>query len=196
MGGLSKSLKALGVGLGIYTAHGNLTCQRFPGSLGHETQDAALYKEWGVSFVKNDWCWHKEDNKTKHLDAFNALRDALIATGVPMAYSIHWNYADPVGGPGCAEGVDCPLPLTANMWRVGGDIGPNWGSVLRLVDINTGHSVGASPGAWNDMDMLEVGNGMTAAQDKGHFTMWCIMASPLIAGNDLRKMTPRALSTK
>ena len=83
MGGFSKSLKAKGVGLGIYTAHGNLTCQRFPGSLGHEKQDAALYKEWGVSFVKNDWCWHNEPDQSKHLAAFNAMRDALNATGDP-----------------------------------------------------------------------------------------------------------------
>lgn len=188
MDGFSKELRAKGIGLGIYTAHGNLTCQRFPGSLGHETQDAALYKEWGVVFVKNDWCWHNEPSQSAHLDAFNAMRDALNATGVPMVHSIHWNYAD-TPGPGCDRGVDCPLPETANMWRIGGDIGPNWGSVLRLIDINTGHGAGAAPGAWNDMDMLEVGNGMTADQDRGHFTMWCIMASPLIAGNDLRKMS-------
>jgi alpha-galactosidase len=114
MGGFSKSLKALGVGLGIYTAHGNLTCQRFPGSFGYETQDAALYKEWGVIFVKNDWCWRKEENQTKHLDAFNAMRDALNGTGVPMVHSIHWNYDD-TPGPGCPRGKDCPLPLTSNM---------------------------------------------------------------------------------
>jgi len=57
-------------------------------------------------------------------------------------------------GPGCDRGVDCPLPETANMWRIGGDIGPNWGSVLRLIDINTGHGAGAAPGAWNDMVCL------------------------------------------
>ena len=143
MGGFSKSLKAKGVGLGIYTAHGNLTCQRFPGSLGHEKQDAALYKEWGVSFVKNDWCWHNEPDQSKHLAAFNALRDALNATGdphcfwaawpgfvdqiqmtsemfvrpgVPMVHSIHWNYGD-TPGPGCARGVDCPLPETVSATR-------------------------------------------------------------------------------
>ena len=90
MGGFSKSLKAKGVGLGIYTAHGNLTCQRFPGSLGHEKQDAALYKEWGVSFVKNDWCWHNEPDQSKHLAAFNALRDALNATGDPHCFWAAW----------------------------------------------------------------------------------------------------------
>lgn len=83
------------------------------------------------------------------------MRDALGKTGVPMVHSIHWNYAD-TPGPGCQRGVDCPLPATANMWRVGGDIGPSWGSVLRLLDINANHSAVAGPGSWNDMDMLEV----------------------------------------
>ena len=242
MGGFSAALKAKGIGLGIYTAHGNKTCQQFPGSLGHEQQDAALYKKWGVVFVKNDWCWRTEPSIEKHLVAFNAMRDALNATGVPMVHSIHWNYAD-VAGPGCATNVDCPLPQTAsqphivtsppsllqngtnngvlrcgwqpstlrcwvqntsriqnkkdvspilfndwytvqaNMWRVGGDIGPKWASVLRLLDINANTSRGASPGAWNDMDMLEVGNGMTPDQDRAHFSIWCIMASvPTRAG--------------
>lgn len=83
------------------------------------------------------------------------MRDALGKTGVPMVHSIHWNYAD-TPGPGCQRGVDCPLPATANMWRVGGDIGPSFGSVLRLLDINANHSAAAGPGSWNDMDMLEV----------------------------------------
>lgn len=150
MGGFSKALRAKGIGLGIYTAHGNLTCQKFPGSLGHEKQDAALYKDWGVVFVKNDWCWHNDPRQSAHLDAFNAMRDALNATGVPMVHSIHWNYDD-TPGPGCDRGADCPLPDTANMWRIGGDIGPKWSSVLRLIDLNTGMSASAAPGAWNDM---------------------------------------------
>ena len=74
----------------------------------------------------------------------------LVGAGVPMVHSIHWNYGD-TPGPGCARGVDCPLPETANMWRIGGDIGPNWGAVLRLLDTNTAGS-GAGPGSWNDMD--------------------------------------------
>jgi hypothetical protein len=108
-----------------------------------------------VVFVKNDWCWHHEEDPSKHLAAFNAMRDALGKTGVPMVHSIHWNYDD-TPGPDCPRGVDCPLPKTANMWRVGGDIGPNWGSVLRLLDINANQSAAAAPNSWNDMDMLEV----------------------------------------
>ena len=87
-------------------------------------------------------------------------------------------------------GVDCPLPSTANMWRVGGDIGPNFGSVLRLLDIDEAHAQAAGPGSWNDADMLEVGNGMNTAADKAHFSLWCMLASPLVAGNDVRTMSP------
>ena len=176
----------------------------FPGSLGHEVADAASYKAWGVVYVKNDWCWHKEENQTLHLDAFIAMRDALNATGVPMAYSIHWNFDD-TPGPGCALHADCPevLSSVANLWRVGGDIGSNWNAVLRLIDIDTDRaSAGeanisryAAPGSWNDADMLEVGNGMTAAQDRAHFAMWAMLASPLIAGNDPRSMTADTIAT-
>lgn len=188
MRNFSAALSSRGVGLGIYTAHGAKTCQGYPGSRGHEQADAASYASWGVVYVKNDWCWHHEPNQTAHLSAFNAMRDALNATGRPMVHSIHWNYGD-TPGPGCEKSVDCPLPATANMWRIGGDIKANWASVLRLVDIDEGHEGGAGPGAWNDADMMEVGNGMNEAQDKAHFTMWCMLASPLIAGNDVRTMS-------
>jgi len=194
MKAFSNGLGKIGVGLGIYTAHGNKTCQAYPGSLGHEAQDVQLYEEWNVVFVKNDWCWRGYDNVTAHLNAFNAMRDALNATGKPIVHSIHWNYKD-VHGPGCTEGEDCPLPGTANMWRVGGDIGPQWDSVLRLVDTSQENAAAAGPGAWNDMDMLEVGNGMTDEQDRAHFTMWCILASPLVAGNDVTNMTAATAAT-
>ena len=146
MGGFSKSLKAKGVGLGICepsngpspfcrlktvaadTAHGNLTCQRFPGSLGHEKQDAALYKEWGVSFVKNDWCWHNEPDQSKHLAAFNAMRDALNATGDPHE---------------CFWALDFVDQMISECW---------WGQACRWCTPSTGITgtprAPAAPGAW------------------------------------------------
>jgi hypothetical protein len=195
MASFSASLARRGLGLGIYTAHGAKTCQGFPGSLGHEAQDAASYASWGVSFVKNDWCWHNQPNQSAHLAAFAAMRDALNATGTRMVHSVHWNYGDTTGPGGCAHGADCPLPDVANMWRIGGDINAGWGSVLKLIDTETGHAAAAGPGRWNDADMLEVGNGMSADQDRAHFSMWCALASPLIAGNDPRTMSEATRAT-
>eukprot|EP00041_Stephanoeca_diplocostata_P029771 m.886676 g.886676 ORF g.886676 m.886676 type:complete len:412 (-) comp23628_c0_seq4:1741-2976(-) len=199
MKNFSDELAVRGIGLGIYTAHGKLTCQKYPASLGYEEIDAKTYASWNVVYVKNDWCWRNEPNMTKHLNAFNAMRDALNKTGRPIVHSIHWNYAD-VAGPGCPRNIDCPLPNTANMWRIGGDIRPNFETgVLRLIDIDAPHASQARPGAWGDADMLEVGNGMTVEQDQAHFSMWCILASPLVAGNDLSAMsvdTKRILTNK
>jgi alpha-galactosidase len=117
------------------------------------------------------------------------LRDALNSTGRPITYSVHWNY-DNTKAPTCATGVSCPLPSVANMWRIGNDIQCDWeNSVLRLIDVDTPLAANAGPGRWNDADMLQVGNGMTEDQDRAHFTMWCMLASPLIAGNDLTTMS-------
>lgn len=195
MGYLSAKLSELGLGLGIYTAHGPLTCQDYPGSLGYEKQDVALYNTWNVTYVKNDWCWRLPNvTQEMHLNAFNAMRDALAALERPVVHSIHWN-SDAVPGPNCALGVDCPMPDTANMWRIGGDIGPVFTKgVLRLLDADAKHAAAAGPGSWNDADMLEVGNGMAEEQDKAHFSLWCMLASPLIAGNDLRTMTAATIA--
>lgn len=195
MSAFSRALSSRGLKLGIYTAHGNLTCQKYPGSWGHEAQDARLYAEWEVDFVKNDWCWHKEDDPKPHLAAFARMRDELAIqanrTGRPVIYSIHYNTQDSnPPRPDCTRGAfNCPLPDYANMWRVGGDIRPNWASILRLIDLSMSRVSAAGPGAFNDADMLEVGNGMTTDQDRGHFGMWCIMASPLVSGNDPRKQS-------
>ena len=185
----SNDLAQYGLGLGIYTAHGNFTCQSYPGSYGYEEADARAYASWNVRFVKNDWCTcHPGKPAVPDLPAFDALRDALNRTGRNMVYSVHWNYAL-TKGPTCAKGVSCPLPDVANMWRIGGDIGPHWNSVLRLIDIDTPLAANAGPGHWNDADMLEVGNGMTEDQDRAHMTMWAMLASPLVAGNDVRTMS-------
>eukprot|EP00656_Telonema_subtile_P027772 TRINITY_DN29940_c0_g1_i1.p1 TRINITY_DN29940_c0_g1~~TRINITY_DN29940_c0_g1_i1.p1 ORF type:complete len:192 (+),score=11.68 TRINITY_DN29940_c0_g1_i1:81-656(+) len=81
------------------------------------------------------------------------------------------------------------MPAVSNMWRIGNDIHPDWSDVLRLIDIDREHASAAGAGSWNDADMLEVGNGMSTDQDRAHFSMWCLLASPLIAGNDPREMS-------
>jgi alpha-galactosidase len=196
MRSFGDKLRARGMGLGIYTSHGNLTCQKYPGSYGYEAMDAAAYASWGVSFVKNDWCSNRSGfPAVDDLPVFDAMRDALGAAAAaagtpPMVYSIHWNYWNTKGpGPGCPLATSCPLPAVANMWRIGNDIGANWNSVLGLIDVDEPLAANAGPGRWNDADMMQVGNGMTEDQDRAHMTMWCMLSSPLVAGNDVRTMS-------
>jgi alpha-galactosidase len=121
------------------------------------------------------------------------MRDALRASGRPIFYSIN---------PGNGQNDLCPpntcslsLPTIANMWRIGFDIAGNWGSVIRLIDANAKLDSYAGPGHWNDPDMMEVGNGLNDTEGRAHFSLWAIMAAPLIAGNDLRKMSAATKAT-
>jgi len=189
----SKGLK-----FGIYNCAGATTCAGYPGSRGFEYQDAKLYAEWGVDFLKYDWC---DTENLNAKGAYQTMRDALNATGRPILFSI------------CEWGDNEPWKWgkeMGHMWRVTGDIINCW-------DCKVGHGTWSSlgvwpiiklrkdirkysgPGHWNDFDMMEVGNGMTAAEDRVHFAMWAMLASPLIMGNDLRsasKATIEILTNK
>jgi len=187
---LADYVHSKGLKLGIYSDAGNTTCAGRPGSRGHEYQDAKTYADWGVDYVKYDWCDTENINPE---GAYTTMRDALHATGRPMLFSIcewgdhqPWLWATDVG----------------HSWRISGDIYPcwdcsySWGSwsswgVLKILDMRKDLNLRqyAGPGKWNDMDMMEVGNGMTAAQDRAHFSLWAMLNSPLIAGNDLRNMS-------
>ncbi|GHO70698.1 hypothetical protein KSC_095900 [Ktedonobacter sp. SOSP1-52] len=167
-----------GLKLGIYTDAGTATCQGRPGSYNHEQQDANTYASWGIDYVKEDWC------NTSGLDPqtqYVKMRDALANTGRAIVFSI------------CDWGTNSPWswgPATGNLWRTTGDISDSWSSMLSNLDSSSQHASSASPGAWNDPDMLEVGNGgMTTTEDTSHFSMWAIQAAPLIAGNDLSSMS-------
>jgi alpha-galactosidase len=167
-----------GLKFGIYTDAGRRTCQGRPGTYGYETIDARTYAEWGVDYVKEDWC------NAEGLDAptqYAKFRDALLATGRPIVLSI------------CEWGSHEPWtwgPTTGNLWRTTGDIEDRWSSMVSLVDLNAQYASAAGPGSWNDPDMLEVGNGgMTTDEYRAHFSLWAIMAAPLMAGNDLRTMS-------
>ena len=168
-----------GLKLGIYTDAGTMTCEKRPGSLDHELQDAKTYASWGIDYVKIDWC-HTEglDPKTQYAK----FRDALAQCGRPIVFSI------------CNWGRNQPWtwgPATGNLWRTTGDIQDKWASVLKILDNpSQQHADAARPGAWNDPDMLEVGNGkMSDVEYRSHFSLWAMMAAPLIAGNDLRTMS-------
>ncbi|MEU5366226.1 NPCBM/NEW2 domain-containing protein [Streptomyces sp. NPDC005925] len=169
----SKGLK-----FGIYTSAGTKTCSNigFPGGLDHEYSDARQFAAWGVDYLKYDNCNNQGvDAQTR----YRTMRDALAATGRPIVYSIcewgqnkPWEWASDVG----------------HLWRTTGDISDNWGSMLSILKKNLPLAAYAGPGHWNDPDMLEVGNGgMTATEYRSHFSMWAVMAAPLLIGTDLRK---------
>jgi alpha-galactosidase len=178
MKSLADYIHERGLKFGLYTDVGPKTCQGRPGSLGYERQDARTYAEWGVDYVKVDWC---------HADSLVAptqyarFRDAFGATGRPMVLSIcewgrnrPWEWAQEVG----------------QLWRTTSDIQDSWESLLWNLDANERHHEAAGPGHWNDPDMLEVGNGGMATEEyRTHFSLWAMMAAPLMAGNDLRSMT-------
>jgi len=188
MKALADYIHSLGLKFGIYSDAGWKTCAGKPGSRGHEYQDALQYARWGVDYLKYDWC-NTEGLKAE--GAYLTMRDALYAAGRPVVFSI------------CEWGENKPWEWGKNighLWRTTGDISAvfegvidhgTWSSlgVLKILDLQEGLRVHAGPGHWNDPDMLEVGNGMTVNEDRAHFSMWCLLAAPLIAGNDLRNMT-------
>jgi alpha-galactosidase len=189
---LADYVHARGLKLGLYSDAGAKTCGGRPGSRGHEYQDARTYAAWGVDYLKYDWC---ETAGLKSEGAYTTMRDALRAAGRPILFSIcEWGDTKPWGW---AKDV-------GHSWRTTGDITACWdcelshGSwssfgVLKIMDRTAALRQYAGPGHWNDMDMLEVGNGLTPDEERAHFSIWAMMASPLISGNDLRSMTPATL---
>ena len=195
---LADYVHSKGLKLGIYSDVGATTCGGHPGSRGHEYQDAITYASWGIDYVKYDWC---DSKGLSAVGAYTTMRDAIRSAGRPMMFSM------------CEWGDNKPWEWAADVghsWRTTGDIYPCWdcefnhGSwsqfgVLRILDKQAGLRKFAGPGHWNDMDMLEVGNGMSEDEDRAHFAIWAMMASPLIMGNDLRSMpeaTRRILANK
>jgi len=175
---LADYVHAKGLKFGIYTDAGTKTCQGRPGTFGYEAQDARTYAAWGVDYVKEDWCY------AAGLDAptqYAKFRDGLAAAGRPIVLSLcEWGYNQPWGW----------APKIGNLWRTTDDISDSWTSMLGNLDQSAQHGTVAGPGAWNDPDMLEVGNGgMTDDEYRAHFSLWAIEAAPLIAGNDLRSMS-------
>ncbi len=182
---LGDYIHAKGLKFGIYSDAGTKTCGGRPGSQGHEYQDALQYARWGVDYLKYDWCSTGVRNAE---EAYATMADALRATGRPILFSL------------CEWGNSRPWLWGAkigNMWRTTGDItdkwegkhGYSWG-VASIVDLNEPLWPFAGPGHWNDPDMLEVGNGgLSDTEYRAHFSLWAMMAAPLIAGNDVAGMS-------
>lgn len=181
---LADYAHARGLKLGIYSSAGTLTCQRRPASLGHETIDAQTWASWGIDLLKYDNC---ASDGTPAADRYKAMGDALKATGRHIVYSIcNWGREEPwIFGPN----------VGGSQWRTTGDIANNWTSVMSLLDQQVGLEAFARKGYYNDPDMLQVGNGgLTAAENVAHFSLWSLLSSPLLLGNDLRSVPANTMS--
>ena len=195
MEALAAYVHAKGLKIGIYSSPGPKTCAGYEGSLGHEEQDARLYAEWGIDYLKYDLCSFYSEVMEQQAPndsaeqmrimqaAYAKMEKALKATGRPIVFSL------------CQYGWDAPWEwapaLGGNLWRTTGDVSPIWDRIAVIAFSQAGLEKYAGRGHWNDPDMLEVGNGkLTLAENRSHFSMWAMLAAPLLAGNDLTKMTP------
>jgi alpha-galactosidase len=195
MKALADYVHSKGLKIGIYSSPGPKTCAGFEGSLGHEEQDAQLYASWGIDYLKYDLCsfipavMEKQAPNDKPAQmrlmvaAYDKMSKELKATGRPIVLSLCqygwdsvWEWAPALGG---------------NLWRTTGDIEPKWDRIYDLLEQQSGLAGYAGTGHWNDPDMLEVGNGkLSLAENRSHFSMWTMLAAPLLAGNDLPHMKP------
>ena len=184
MKALADYVHGKGLKLGIYSSPGPFTCAGYEGSYGHEEQDARTYAAWGIDYLKYDWCSAARIYKDDEMQAvYQKMGDALRASGRDIVYSLCqygrnnvWTWGPQVGG---------------NLWRTTGDISDSWESMSRIGFSQDALAPYAGPGHWNDPDMLEIGNGgMTDTEYRTHMSLWALLAAPLLAGNDLRNMTP------
>ena len=194
MKALADYIHSKGLKFGLYNCAGSQTCAGYPGSRGYEYQDARMYAAWDIDYLKYDWC---NTGKLNAEEAYITMRDAIKKANRPMVFSIcewgdnePWKWAKDVG----------------HLWRVTGDIINCWdceighgswssSGVWKIIDMRKDIRKEAGPGHWNDFDMMEVGNGMTNAEDRSHFAMWTMLASPLIMGNDLRMASSETIKT-
>ena len=192
MKSLADYIHGKGLKAGIYSDVGINTCgSQYDndthgigvGLYGHEEADLKLMlRDWGYDFIKVDWCGglalgvSAKDQYTKVGSLIRRIRPDAIYNVCRWQYPGDW------------------VQYTSDSWRISGDITASFDSVMNIVDLCEPHWIHCSPGHFNDMDMLQVGRGMTLNEDKTHFTMWCMMNSPLLAGNDLRGMTQATIS--
>ena len=194
MKSLIEYVHSKGLKFGLYNCAGTKTCAGYPGTRGYEYQDARFYAGLNIDYLKYDWCNTQGINAK---EAYTTMSNALKTAARPIVFSLcewgdnkPWEWGTPVG----------------NLWRISGDIYPcfdcefkhegNWSSwgFMKIIEMRKDIRKFSGPDHWNDFDMMEVGDGMTNTEDKTHFTMWCMMASPLIAGNDFRKMSKETLA--
>jgi alpha-galactosidase len=203
MKALADYVHSRGLKFGIYSDAGTQTCGEQPGSYGYEEKDAKLFAEWGVDYLKYDYCfctdYASENNDYKMaIDRYKKMGDALKATGRPIIFSIcewgprsPWLWGKEVGG---------------NLWRTSYDVYDVWDKprndispigILTSMDVAANLERFAGPGGWNDPDMLVVGlnnkgnikgGGCNEIEYRTQMSMWCMLAAPLMIGCDIRKM--------
>jgi alpha-galactosidase len=189
MKSLGDYIHSKGLKFGIHNCAGRTTCNGFPGGMGHEFQDARLYASWGVDYLKYDWCDHGTGDAR---EIYKTMRDALYAAKRPVVYSLcewgsnkPWEWASEIG----------------HLWRTTGDITNCYNcqgeydlGMIFILKLQEGLEKYAGPDHWNDPDMLEVGvPALTLNESRSQFSIWCMLAAPLMAGNDLRRMTPEII---
>lgn len=192
MRNLSDYIHSKGLKAGIYSEAGISTCAAFwdndtigvsSGLFGNEERDLRLMlREWNYDFIKVDWCGAEKmglDEEMRYSQLINLAKNIRP----DVIFNIcRWQF------PGTWA------PVIADSWRISADINNNFSSILNIIDLNADLWKYCSPGHFNDMDMLQVGRGMSYEEDKAHFTMWCMMNSPLLVGNDLRDMSKETLA--
>lgn len=191
-------IHSLGLKAGTYSDAGRNTCGNYwdndkggvgIGLYGHEKADVNyLFNDLGFDFIKVDFCGGDPAQNTERLDLdeqtqYTAISQIIRAEAHRNVRLNVCRWAFP--GTWVTE--------IAGSWRIAPDIQNNWASVKSIIDRNLFLSAYASPGHYNDMDMLEVGRGLTAEQERTHFGMWCVMSSPLLIGCDLTTLRPATL---
>ncbi|HEY4011250.1 MAG TPA: glycoside hydrolase family 27 protein [Acidobacteriaceae bacterium] len=198
MKALGDYIHSKGLKFGLYSGPGPVTCAGAEASYGHEDQDAKMFASWGVDYLKYDLCSYRiimqqesggDVTKSEALmkAAYEKMHQAILKTGRPMVFSMCqyglgsvWQWGPEVGG---------------NMWRTSNDINDTYERMMSIADRQATLGKFAGPGHWNDPDILEVGNpGMKYEEPKTHFSMWALMAAPLMAGNDLTQMSDETKS--
>ncbi len=190
---VADHIHRLGLKAGIYSDAGANTCGSLwdadpngvgVGLYGHEKQDADLYfNQWGFDFIKIDYCGAGQQLDLDERERYTAISKAIREV-CPRDISVNicrWAF------PGTwARGL-------ARSWRISGDISPRWSSVKSIIRKNLYLSAYAGGGHYNDMDMLEIGRGLTQTEEEVHFGMWCLMSSPLLIGCDLTAIPDASL---
>jgi alpha-galactosidase len=182
MKALADYVHGKGLRLGIYSSPAEKTCAGYEGTAAHYEQDAQVFARWGIDYLKYDWC-QSSGTLDEMTIAYTRMHEALMKTGRPIVLSLCeygwnrvWVWGPSVGG---------------NLWRTTGDITDEYRVMAEIGFNQNGLEKFAGPGHWNDPDMLEVGNGgMNEDEYRTHMSLWAMLAAPLIAGNDLTKMTP------
>lgn len=184
--GLGDAIHKMGLKYALYTDAGTHTCSRaMPGTKGRESEDMRVFADWRADYIKIDWC---NTQGQDIVQSYTLLHEAQRAAGRPLVHSLcswgegyPWVWAAPVG----------------HMWRTTADIcapgQADWARAVRIAFANEKLAAFAGPGHWNDPDMMVVGMpGLTDAQNRALFSLWAVMAAPLIAGNDVRRMSKEA----